>query len=1076
MPAWAEERKRLLDDLRLGLAGEQPTFPLARLLDVELILTLYAEHLPGEDPEAAWAVLNGHPFPALLALAPEAHRAVELARLQLRSLPGREAWQENLARYQGLAAPLPAYAVEGKGVRRVPTPVAPDRIAAMQAALRTPPPPTRRPARYAGPGRHWFHVQQEPYEANLSEAAAACARRPVPELPPRAPRQRPVLKVPLEELRATARWMDANIPSDFRTAHTWAQRLEQFDLHLATADGFSPGDTLTLDGLLHLIGMVGSGKSSLLTVLTVHLARQGLRVVLLLGDVAAILNELALFSALQATDPALAAVPLVGRTTRQLHLNRLHARLAQEPEGKQSRFHADHPGFALLSTTCALNGRVTDAEPFPVGQEPCTRLRLLRTKQPALDCPYLPECPVHEATRRLPDARIWLATPASLLASRPQAPLIPDSAPYAELVLHHADVVLVDEADLVQIQFDDYFAPTEVLIGSRGAWLDDLAAKVPAQVYTPARPLIGRSEEFRRWHSAHENTQHAANQLLHQLRERSGSLREWVGRRHFTAASLLSRVELEITKFGIPAARLTPAREAVMHQGLTLSTTAAPSGIPEEWVAAAREEVLNCDSQAAGLYLRKWLRALGDIPEKQTDRVVQHLLVALTTAILERALYEMLTRWPDVEDVLQLDRGDGGLFRDATDLLRRYVPEPPMGPVLGFQYYHPRDEQRDELRFFRARGVGRSLLYHLHDRLEASHEIAGPHVVLASGTSWAPSSWRYDLHVPAKALLVPKAAFRVGAIQCFFEPVTSPERPGETLRISGVPVPERHRNLVMMTTELARARGNGLSMLEAELARLPSQRQRILLVVGSYEEARVVADQLISLAGTTSHVRVLVPDREAETREPDEEELLRSLLDRFPNTGARYLVAPLQAVERGHNILVDQQAAIGSVYFLVRPFPPPGDLPGAFHRINSWASRFVPTLTGREIGVAGEQLRKEARKYWDHWLSASETYRSCKDRDPLLWTQLVLVWQCIGRLLRGGVSARVIFVDAKWANVSAGWESGAVDTEATSMLIGFRNILNRELESPDPVRRTIATHLYGAFAAGLNDIQGVNYE
>jgi hypothetical protein len=316
----------------------------------------------------------------------------------------------------------------------------------------------------------------------------------------------------------------------------------------------------------------------------------------------------------------------------------------------------------------------------------------------------------------------------------------------------------------------------------------------------------------------------------------------------------------------------------------------------------------------------------------------------------------------------------------------------------------------------------------------------------------------------------------VGAIQCFFEPVTSPERPGETLSISGVPVPDRHRNLVMMTTELARVRGNGLSMLDAELARLPSQRKRILLVVGSYEEARIVADQLTSLAGTSAHVRVLVPDSDAENREPDEEELLRSLLDRFPHTDARYLVAPLQAIERGHNILVDQQAAIGSVYFLVRPFPPPGDLAGAFHRINSWASRFVPTLTGLEIGVAGEQLRKEARKYWDHLLSASETYRGCKDRDPLLWTQLVLVWQCIGRLLRGGVSARVVFVDAKWANVSAGRESGAVDTEATSMLIGFRDILNRELENPDPLRRTIATHLYGAFAAGLNDIQGVNYE
>jgi hypothetical protein len=1075
MAAWPEERKRLLDELRAALYGETPPLPLARLLDLELILTLCAEYLPDEDPRDAWAIVSGYPFPALLALSADCRRAVQLARIQLWEVPSPEAWKSSLALYQKLSAPLPAYAVEGKTIRGVPTPIVPERVEAMREALQTPPPPLRRPSRYAAAGRHRFHVQQEPHEVTLSEADAACATHPVPGLQPQPRKVREPIYVSMQELRETAAWMDAALACVPRASRRWAARLEQFDLHLAGVDGFGAGDGLTLEGLLNLIGIVGSGKSSLLTVLAVCLARRGKRVVMLLGDVAALLNELSLFDALQGADPSLGAVPFVGRTTRRTHLNRLHVRAAQQASDEQPLLRVAHPGFPLLSTVCPLNGRIPDAEPFPVGQEPCTRLHMIRVKDSPLDCPFMPRCPVHEATRRVPDARIWLATSASLLASRPQAPLIPDQTAYADLVMRHADVVLVDEADLVQIQFDDRFAPTEVLVGERRAWLDDLAAAVPAQVYVPARPIVGTSEDFRQWHAAHDVGQSAANQLLHQLRERSGALRTWLGQRHFTGGLLLRRVEKDLERHGVSTEPLSRAREAVSRHGLDVSADVSQQGIPTEWITAARMEVLDANSRGACANLRKWLRRIG-APEKQLNRLVQQLTVALTAAVLEHSVHQVLSRWPAAEDVLRLDRGSGGMFRGATDTLRRHVPEPPMGAMLGFQYYWQHDSDRDELRFFRARGLGRSLLYHLHDCLEVSHGIVGPHVVLASGTSWAPSSWRYDLHVPAMALLIPRERYRVGGIQCAFEPVTDPERPGETLRVSGVDGPERERNLRAIVSELARTRGNGVSMLEAELARLDPRRQRLLLVVGSYEEARVAAERLRSELPSPSDVRVLVPDSEAEVAEPHEEELLRSLLDQFPNTGARFLVAPLQAIERGHNILVDQQAAIGSVYFLVRPFPPPGDLQGAFHQINAWASTFVQTLTGRGIGRAGTRLRREARKRWDALLATSETYRGMSDRDPLLWTQLVLVWQCIGRLLRGGVSARVIFVDAQWANVSSGWCEGFAETEATSMLLGFRKILNQALADPDPVRRAIATHLYGAFADGLNAITGVTYE
>lgn len=107
-------------------------------------------------------------------------------------------------------------------------------------------------------------------------------------------------------------------------------------------------------------------------------------------------------------------------------------------------------------------------------------------------------------------------------------------------------------------------------------------------------------------------------------------------------------------------------------------------------------------------------------------------------------------------------------------------------------------------------------------------------------------------------------------------------------------------------------------------------------------------------------------------------------------------------------------------------------------------------------------------------LSESGTYKGFSDRTALLWTELVTVWQCIGRLLRGGVGARVHFVDAKWAEVSSGIASNPQEGEETSMLVGFRRILREALDDPDPAKREVARALYAAFANGLETIEGIH--
>ncbi|HEX6293053.1 MAG TPA: hypothetical protein VFZ66_27975 [Herpetosiphonaceae bacterium] len=1070
---WRDGLMREFEAARVAYG--RPSMAPADLLETELILTLLADYLPGEAPDLAWTVLNGHPFPARERLSEAARRAIACVRQHLRAPLGRGTWERWLSEYSTLAEPYPIYRIRNGQIVPVPSTLAPDRCAVMRTTFEKAPPWAVAHPRFASPGAYRFPIDREPFEVEIDGRTAALvqgfAARSV------APSQaRPPLDVSLNALRATAHWMDSMLGTD-----RWATSMD-IQLRAVTASGFVPADTLRLDGLCHLIGMLGSGKSTLLTVLAVHFAREGLRVVLVYGDVATLLRELEQYERLHAADARIRAMPLIGRSTRLAHLNRLHA--AEHDRGKAG-LQLDHAGFAILSTLCPLDGLRPDSRPIPPGQEPCTALVEApqgddEEHQP-VTCPLLPACPVHQPTRTLLDASIWLATPASLLASSPQSPLIRERMRFIEMVMWSADVVLVDEADMVQAQFDDRFAQTEVLIGRANAWFDRLYAQVARQVYRPGRPLLGRSRPFDRWLAAHNNAQRAADSLLRLLRD-DEMLRHWLRASYFTGRRLLQRLAYHLEhEYGRDVALFMEASEVFSHNPLGRTGRPRPS---TAWVDAVRLHLLGADHHETRDLVESSLADLVPGIERLHAQVretlASRLLAALLVTVLDEALRQVITGWSTAEEILDLDKGSGGLFFPPSESVTRMVPEAPTGAILGFQYYDPQDNGQGELRFFRLRGLGRALLYHLHDAFIPTDSVPGPHVLLTSGTSWAPGSWRYHLHRAPDYALLPTRADQTAQTRCFwtFVPDPDPRARGRFLHVSGKSAPQDRINAL---TAMVRALGHRTtiggvprSIFDDEFRKLDSHRQRILLVVGSYQEAEYVEQALSDVLGVAAGEAVvaLIPDVDGDLqlRRP-QAKLRRSNLARLPELqGVRFLVAPLQAIERGHNILVGQEAAIGSVFFLTRPLPVPGDLHIAIQKINAWAMDAAGTCDLPTVGAAGAWLRAEADRRW-RMVSpdgvGQATYRGMSDRTGLLWTQLVLVWQCIGRLLRGGVPARVHFVDAKWAEVRAGLVAGERDTEATSMVVGFHRLLQEALHDPDPAQAAIAEALYGSFAQAL---------
>jgi hypothetical protein len=1079
----------------------------ARLCDVELALSLLERVAPNEPAASAWALLTGYPHGPTGAAAwtREQARAIGVARHLLLHLKNRHDWHAALREYMTVPADLRGFEValggQGPAARRSVA-VAPARWDVYAATLAHAPQFQRDTLTNAGPGTYLFATRAGAQSVTIPE-----------DLPLPAPpmghdvtgcEAREPFRATREELLDTASWMDSAIlaaglpPQHFR-ARLERVRLEMLEGHVAPG---AQASTLNVNGLLHVGGMISSGKSTLMDVLAVHAAeRMHLRVGLIVGDVTSATRRANLFRAL-----GIPAAPIVGATNFKRHIERLH-RLESSERSTSLLAHAD-PGFDFLNTACMLDGLRSAGRPLPFDDAPCRRLipasaadeededGLARgaalTSRKQYGCPLYGACQRHRGARELVGARILVATPASLVYSRVPTELASERMRYLELLCRRCDLLIGDEADQVQVQLDAMFSPGQTLVGRQGnSWLDEVLALKDEALSRAGRRQFAESS-VAAWNTVADAARAAANRLYALVRQ-APRVQRWIEQNYFTAWTLSD----ELIREWVGVTKTEDVREHAAYQQLRRAFNSYlddPLGdrgdASEEPLAALTRAALpSANASTLRSHLRGWLDEQEHVtlPEDRRDEAVRKLEFVLLLAVLAERLNVLIRRWKQVEVPLDLEGSSPMLFHRPPEDFAPTLPESPMGNVLGFQYRPDPDdpEQMGELRFFRCAGVGRWILLHLHE-LFAADGIAGPNVILLSGTSWAGTSPSYHVQTPVGAVLhAPVEEVEAIARSSFsFMPLLDNNQ--QPLTVSGQRADRRVNALREMLLQLAR-RGRipgAPSRLEVERDRLAEGRRRILLLVGNYAEAKQAHAALLQIREDwRGQVRYLVADNDSfEAGWDDGGALRRGEVDKLAQTGAWLLVAPLQAIERGHNILNDERrAALGAAYFLVRPHPRPDDIGAAIHAINHWAVECGHGLqaggTGASLDERGRVFHAAAYAQWRRFLRLPMVYSTLPpaDRDALTWSELVSIWQVIGRLVRGGCEARILFCDAAFARLTAtGIEGG--DTGASSLLVNMRAVLRPYFEpASDAPRadRDLVNLLYRPFYDALARIQGV---
>lgn len=897
---------------------------------------------------------------------------------------------------------------------------------------------------------------------------------------------------------------------------------------------------LHLERSVHLPGMVSAGKTTLAKLIIAHCIRQDLdiRITMVVGD-----SHTAIETAHQVNgwfydDPAgddVVAVPILGASQREIHLGRL---LASHEYANCRKYGRPHWGERWLMPVCPLASKIEwegDQDVIiPAGGEPCERLiskpRKNRGKGEVHVCPLFHRCPAKQMYRDMPRARVWVITPGALSQAALPRHLDRRIIKMGDLVYEQSDLVILDEVETIVDWYDRTFARREALTNGRNGLLDRLDPQIteywngnrvlPADErrwIIPARESIkvlssvlteiANDRHKRTVHKWVERGSFSPNQLAYRLARRLAGLKEWDNattlpeerRRNNELADiafqpfneLLNRTLDPLRRDpdeGDPAGQLARLMQAINN----LADDASDAAILVQcydWIlqhypdietklVTLKFKLEQSDNSYDQDYLREYL-------DRSVDDLAQRLQFLLMVALLDRHVHIVLQEWHNKPETMDAEQPFSRIPRGMRNIL-------PL-PLTGQQYGFVRaEEDPNRLSLFAYTNIGRSYLLdfdHLRQDIEGTR---GPNVLALSGTSYLPDSTAFHVTLPPAGILLAPEQTETAIRESRFIWKYFTDEHDQPIFISGERDKEQQFRRLMKAMLADSGVPGGflrktLDSLEALGRKCPEQwedRARVLLLTNSYKQAEVAAQMLRD--GWREASRTIFDLKRGSGSEDYEIEmelasnsLKRIDIEQFAQREGRILIAPMQSIGRGFNILnntPERKAAFGAVFFLTRPLNPPHDMEAMAQELNRYALGWAAnpafgawaedTLYKRALKVrdCATELRRliDHRYGYEHLIDHAEL--GVYPRRDLAATTAGRIMQAVGRLLRGGVPFNAYFVDAAWSpDLARTGDRHRVEPETTSLLTAVIDVL-----SDYTAHNEIGRHLYGGFCEALS--------
>jgi len=760
------------------------------------------------------------------------------------------------------------------------------------------------------------------------------------------------ISITLDELLDTAKQMTEICPNDPCYTILQSNMLKKIeDTSVKTCA------ELSIHEITNIVGMVGSGKSTLIKVLAFWCHQHGYRVAIVLDTVAEVLNLQKYLSRFGVT-----VSPLIGRGNRLKYIN-------QVAQLEENCLHAEFSGY--LTANCLIDGLDTQhSKAIDFGEEPCYSLK--KDNRNHL-CPYFNRCAGTKMLRECYTSSVVLTTVAGFATSR----VGERRETFLELVMRDFDLVIFDECDRVQKTLDQLFMPETSFNSFIQECADDCSAYMR---------LTSKSREenlaMQRYDELQRQSVTVLSCIVKSLRRGLGAWNKITYGDPFSALMLLENLYEEESEYKIPRFVYKQIYDLidVQEKGMRHSTL---------WTVLESSCKSTDDTFFDQMY-NGWINELGAAfprPQKDKARRIQDARLKL---IMRLIYFDHFVRGlSEAYDAShETSYGQNELFGFLQTRFRQQqflLPSALCGNLFGMK-----KTDEEDICLYRQFAFGRSLMKDLpYLKTDVHGNPMGPHVVLLSGSSWAEGSYEYHVNRPVNYILEANSDKRAFLEKtCFFES-------GFPERISGAADDQRTDQLRIVTKKT-------VDLIIREYERKAG---KILLVVNSYVQAQEVQEVLGRvLRKVNSPISICRMISDASETRDEEGAVRRGEVGRFAEMKEDILIAPAMAIERGHNIVDERgHSALSAVFFMVRPMPVPNDIQQAGSKLNGLAEAQCKRNLNEPMFAYNARMRQFASQQWAK-MSRSKAFGLAdldeEARRDIVATLFILILQIFGRLAR----------------------------------------------------------------------------
>lgn len=820
------------------------------------------------------------------------------------------------------------------------------------------------------------------------------------------------LHIPMEELLECAKAMEEK-----GCEHYYLKVLSQNQLLSVESGKTVSADALHIDRVTNIIGMVGSGKSTLIKVLAFWANQYHKRVVIVMDTVA---EAFQLWGVLR--EAGVSCSPLMGRSDRLKYINQL-------AEEKQTCLS---PNFSeYLTTFCLLDGMDENREDaLPFGPELCYSLK---KSEKSYLCPYFDVCPGSRMLRECYEKSVIITTAQGFAAIR----VGKNRETFANLVLDTFDLVIFDECDRVQKTLDQFFLPE----ASFDKYIRECGADCGQFMQRESQEREKNPAE-RDYNELQRNSVTVMSCVLDSLRR--NNWKRINDGESFSALTLLDALELP---------------KGIRRNLYDLMDADEDSLRKNPLADAFRASCHSTDPSLFDSLYDKWAESQKDAILTNNPQDI-HILHERIKLILRLIYFDRF-----IHDLADADaaRESFKARRDLFSFLRTRFQEQQyiLPSALCGNLFGMKKTDKDDIVLFRQYAFGRSLMKDLpYLRTDEDGAALGPHALLLSGSSWAPNSYEYHVNRPVNYILDAGADKRAFLERTIFSESGFPER------VSGSSGDKKNETLSALTRKTA----------DWVIREYERKAGKILLVVNSYEQAAITQDALrseLNRKGYQDKIKVyrMIRDNTEDSDVSDSLTIKRGEVHKFASMDAEILIAPAMAIERGHNIVDETgHSALGAVFFMVRPLPVPDDLQERGSKLNGYIEAHCQREASETAFSYNLRVRNEAVKQWaimnqrgSHGLNEL----SEEQQRDIVATLFVLILQIFGRLARVTDTTRpeahVYFMDGAFRR--------PVDKiEGFDCLNRLRDYLKELISKPESAETAKALYepFYKAYARGIH--------